>query len=111
MGIALAEVHMLRLGVATILATAATAAAAPPEGADPNSPTGQWFQSLVREDGISCCAVSDCRPANPEDLRFSESGSGLEVNIESHWETVDEGKIERREDNPLGRSIICKSHQ
>jgi hypothetical protein len=92
-----------------LLLAAATSQAAPPEGADPDSPTGQWFQSLARMDGMSCCAVSDCRPAAPDELR-SNSESGLEVRVESAWVEVPEYKIVRRDDNPLGKTIICRAH-
>jgi len=91
-----------------VTALANTAVAAPPEGADPDSPTGQWFRSLVRDDGMSCCAVSDCRPAKPDELR-STGPSGLEMRVESVWKEVPEYMIVRRGDNPIGRSIICRS--
>ena len=92
---------------ALLLATAA-AHAAPPAGADPDSPTGQWFRSLVREDGMSCCAESDCRPVAPNELRASGE-TGLEVRVESKWVEVPEYMIVRRDDNPIGKSIICRS--
>lgn len=39
------------------------AQARPPAGADPNSPLGQWYNSLRQpQDGISCCSLADCRP-------------------------------------------------
>jgi hypothetical protein len=39
--------------------------AAPPDGADPNSPLGIWYRSLrVPDTGQSCCSVSDCRPVD-----------------------------------------------
>ncbi len=102
---------MLRLIAATVIAVSviilsALAHAQPPAGADPDSPTGQWFKALVRDDGMSCCEISDCRPAGPGDLRAN--GDGLEVKLESKWEDVPEYKIVRREDNPIGKSIICK---
>src|SRR5579883_409625 len=101
---------MLRHFAAAIAAGffVSAAQAAPPEGADPDSPTGQWFQNLVRDDGMSCCAVSDCRPVGPDELRSSGS-TGLEMRIESVWKEVPEYMIVRRGDNPLGKSIICRS--
>jgi hypothetical protein len=102
---------MLRLLAAAaipVVMAAAGAQAAPPEGADPDSPTGQWFQSLMRLDGMSCCSVSDCRPAAPDELRSSDA-AGLEVRLESAWVEVPEYKIVRRDDNPLGKSIICRN--
>ncbi len=91
-----------------ILVLASLAHAAPPTGADPSSPTGRWFQQLVRDDGMSCCSVSDCRPASAGDLRYDDS-DGLQVKLESRWEDVPEYKIVRRSDNPLGKSIVCKA--
>jgi len=102
---------MLRLLAAATIALilgSAAACAAPPEGADPDSPTGRWFKSLVRDDGMSCCSVSDCRPAGPDELRATDSSS-LEVRVESHWVEVPEYKIVRRDDNPIGKSIICRA--
>ncbi|HEY1719849.1 MAG TPA: hypothetical protein VGG27_01290 [Magnetospirillaceae bacterium] len=94
--------------VLCVIVLASLAHAAPPAGADPNSPVGQWFQSLAREDGMSCCSMSDCRPAQADDLRVSDD-DGLQVKLESRWETVPEYKIVRREDNPIGKSVICKA--
>ena len=102
---------MLRLFAATFVPAvflAATAYGVPPEGADPDSPTGQWFQSLVRDDGMSCCSVSDCRPVAADELR-TDTTAGLEVRVESVWIEIPEYKIVRRDDNPLGKSIVCRS--
>ena len=50
----------------------ASAPAAPPDGADPNSPIGQWFQSLKQPgSGASCCSIADCRPV---DYRIGAEG-------------------------------------
>lgn len=45
------------------LLLASAAYAKPPPGADPESPLGQWYNSLHQpNDGISCCSLADCRP-------------------------------------------------
>jgi hypothetical protein len=45
------------------LLLASAAYAKPPPGADAESPLGQWYNSLHQpHDGISCCALADCRP-------------------------------------------------
>ena len=79
-------------------------AAAPPDGADPNSPLGIWYRSLkVPGTGQNCCSVSDCRPV---DTAWIES---------DHWrarvggEVIDipANRVLRRE-NPDGRGILCR---
>jgi hypothetical protein len=53
-------------GVAAVLLAlvlAGGATAAPPLGADPESPLGHWYNSLQQpHSGISCCTLADCRP-------------------------------------------------
>ncbi|HUA76496.1 MAG TPA: hypothetical protein VMA86_02420 [Acetobacteraceae bacterium] len=50
-------------GVLLALLMANGAAAAPPLGADPESPLGHWYNSLEQpHSGISCCSLADCRP-------------------------------------------------
>jgi hypothetical protein len=49
-------------GLFLALVVAWGAAAAPPLGADPESPLGQWYNSLHQpQSGISCCTLADCR--------------------------------------------------
>jgi hypothetical protein len=91
-----------------VIVLASLAHAAPPAGADPDSPVGQWFQGLARDDGMSCCEVSDCRPIETGELRYDDS-DGLQVKVEAQWQDVPEYKIVRRSDNPLGKSIVCRA--
>jgi hypothetical protein len=47
---------------ALVLMAAVHAHAAPPPGADPDSPTAKWLQQWYDADGELCCSVADCRP-------------------------------------------------
>jgi hypothetical protein len=38
--------------------------AAPPAGADPNSPKAALYRALKDPAGFSCCSIADCRPAS-----------------------------------------------
>ena len=75
---------------------------APPEGANPESPIGQWFRSLVQPDtGITCCSEADCRPVD-----YRVAGDHYEVAIDRRWIPVPPEKIVHRE-NPTGLAILC----
>lgn len=91
----------IALGLLALLAFS-VAWGAPPEGADPNSPIGQWFQSLKQPgtDDVSCCSIADCRPV---DYRIE-----AEVAVDGKWLPVPPNKIVHRE-NPTGRAVLCKS--
>ena len=93
--------------MAAMILAAGSAFAAPPDGTDPNSPTAQWFRGLVRGDGIECCAESDCRPAAAGEL--IEKDDGLDILINGEEQKVPESKIVRRDENPVGRSIVCRT--
>lgn len=77
--------------------------AAPPDGADPNSPLGAWYRSLQAPDGKSCCSIADCRPI---DARLI--GEHWEIRTEMGWQEVPPDRVLRRE-NPDGRPIACRS--
>src|SRR5579859_43624 len=77
--------------------------AAPPEGADPNSAMGRWFQSL-RQPGtsISCCSLSDCRQTD-----YRAGADGYEALVYGRWISVPQDKILRGITNPTGRAVVC----
>jgi hypothetical protein len=78
--------------------------AAPPDGADPNSPLGAWYRSLQAPDGKSCCSIADCRPT---DARLV--GEHWEILVPgAGWEVVPNDRVLMR-DNPDGRPIACRS--
>lgn len=76
---------------------------APPDGADPGSPIGQWFRSLVQPyTGITCCSIADCRP-----VEYRIAADHYEVAIDGGWVAVPAEKIVHRE-NPTGHAILCR---
>jgi hypothetical protein len=80
-------------------------AAAPPDGADPNSPLGIWYRSLkVPGTGQSCCNVSDCRPV---DAAWIE-GDHWRARIGDQIIDIPANRVLSRE-NPDGRGILCRS--
>jgi len=98
---------LLWLGLSVALAVAGGAQAAPPEGVSADGPTADWFHGLVRDDGIECCANSDCRPAEHGEL--IDHGDELDIRINGELRSVPESAIVRRPDNPLGKSIVCRT--
>jgi hypothetical protein len=88
-----------------ILAFPMPLAAAPPDGADPNSPLGIWYRSLkVPGTGQSCCNVADCRPV---DSAWIE-GDRWRARIGDQVIDIPANRVLSRE-NPDGRGIICRS--
>lgn len=87
------------------LVTIAAAHAAPPDGADPSSEIGRWFQSLENRKGENCCSVADCR--RPYAWR-QMMGHGYQVQMApaSPWLDVPAENILRRE-NLIGDAIAC----
>jgi hypothetical protein len=80
-------------------------AAAPPDGADPNSPLGIWYRSLkVPGTGQSCCNVTDCRPVDSAWI----AGDRWHVRIDGAIIDIPASRVLSRE-NPDGRGIICRS--
>jgi hypothetical protein len=87
--------------VAAALAITATAAAAPPQGADYT--LAPWFQSLRQPGtGTSCCSVADCRTTD-----YRIEGDNYEALINGNWLVVPAEKILQRADNPTGRAVVC----
>lgn len=85
-----------------LLLLLAIAHAAPPEGADPESPLGRWYRSLhVPHSTALCCSISDCRPVEAR----AQNGH-WQIRRGQQWIDVPEDRIVRR-DNPDGRPIAC----
>jgi hypothetical protein len=86
---------------AAAMLTAANAAAAPPDGADPT--LAPWFQGLRQPGtGTSCCSIADCRTTD-----YRTNGESYEALIDDRWVAVPSDKILQRADNPTGRAVVC----
>jgi hypothetical protein len=118
-----------------LLLLATPALAEPPPGVDPTSPTARWFQSLQDENGRSCCGLGDCRAVEAEwkadhwwvwvkhsYLLHPELPSyALHPTVEPPQITPDMSMtgmslvkvpdeiVQRRDDNPIGHSVLCAS--
>ena len=108
-----ARAKAARLAASTVsaLLMLGIAHAAAPEGADPNSPTAQWYKSLIQPGtAYSCCDLSDCRPVSSRiiddhyevliDKRFTGAG-------EPAWVPVPPDKILDHTSNPTGSAVAC----
>jgi len=85
-----------------LLLAIARSHAAPPEGADPNSPLGLWYRSLhVPHSDALCCSISDCRPVEAR----AQDGH-WQIKLGRNWRDVPEDRVLRM-DNPDGRPIAC----
>jgi len=83
----------------------ATSRAAPPDGADPNGPVGQWFQSLKQPGtGASCCSISDCRP-----VEYRLSPDGYEAFLDAKWVRIPDHTILHGHPNPIARAVLCRA--
>lgn len=99
----------LFLALAALLTLASVATAAPPEGADPSSPIGRWFQSLQAPSGGSCCSLADGRVTS-----VRVAGDHYEAWIderfpnvtEARWEPVKAEAVLQRVDNPTGEFVV-----
>src|SRR5579885_1260786 len=77
------------------------ALAAPPSGADPDSPIARWLHKYP-----GCCGEADCRPAN---VRGNEI-TGYEVRHTEGampWVRADASVIKPDSDNPTGQTWAC----
>lgn len=89
-----------------------SAFSAPPEGADPNSPTAQWYKSLtVPDSDAACCSLADCR-----EVDYRMVGSHYEAFISKksfgkdapeQWLEVPEQSRIRPMTNPTGSGVAC----
>ncbi len=98
---AVLEVLVLSLAILLVAGLLAAVIAAPPPGADPDSPIAQW---LHKHPG--CCGEADCRPAN---VRGNEV-TGYEVrHTEGNkpWVHADDSAIKPDNDNPTGQTWAC----
>lgn len=92
--------------VATVLLVlmAFGAQAAPPTGADPNSPTGRWFKGLVQPGtGSLCCDQSDCRRTTArlvDGAWRAFTPNGIEVDIPPNL-------VLHNEAHPGGAAVLC----
>jgi len=77
--------------------------AEPPADADPA--LRPWFESLKQPGtGVSCCSISDCRP-----VQYRLAPDGYEALVGSMWVHVPDDRVLRRQQNPLGRAVLCRS--
>lgn len=97
------------------------ALAAPPPGADLNSPLAKWVQSIENNIAgmaptfwVQCCSLSDCRPT---DLRLNAAGeteawigkAEYGPGAPDNWMPIDEHARGARSDGPApdGHSWVC----
>jgi hypothetical protein len=78
--------------------------AAPPHGADPGSPMGQWFKGLrVPENNASCCDETDCRVTS---ARFRD-GRWYAM-TQDGWEAeVPASRVLSEQVHPGGAAVLC----
>lgn len=77
---------------------------APPQGADPNSPTATWFRSLRQPwTGASCCDVADCRitASRPTGSRWEARAP------DGEWVSVPPSRVLSSEVHPRGVAVLC----
>lgn len=80
------------------------ALAAPPPGADPNSPQAQWYEGLRQPDsGASCCSIADCRPVQ----QWRMVGDHYQIWYHNGWLDVPPTKVVHGHDNPTGEAVAC----
>jgi hypothetical protein len=92
-------------GLSTALLVTASAAAAPPQNADPA--LAPWYRSLLQPGTtVSCCSLADCRPTD-----YRIKADHYEALVGGHWLAVPPDKILQRTDNPTGHAIICWTPQ
>jgi hypothetical protein len=92
-------------GLGAALSLAASAAAAPPQNADPA--LAPWFRSLLQPGTtVSCCSLADCRPTD-----YRIKADHYAVMVGGRWLAVPPDKILQRTDNPTGHAIVCWTPQ
>jgi hypothetical protein len=97
--------HSMKLLVALLLCLPPSAKAAPPPGADPNSPIAKWFEQLKQPGTqIGCCSIADCRPVDADQ---DSDGAWIAI-IDDHQVKIPEDKI-IWEPNPVGKPVACYS--
>lgn len=80
--------HLLVWTIAGVLGSAPVCAA-PPPGADPNSPEAAWYRGADTQDCASCCDIADGRPvqARPD----TTSPLGWAVFLDGTWVAIPVG--------------------
>lgn len=96
----------MNLLLALLLSTT-LAQAAPPPGADPNSPLAVWLRSLRDVRGVGCCDQADCRRTmiRPTDSGGVEAWIGREEfgpGAPDEWRVVPGPEVRSRESRPPG---------
>ncbi len=83
---------------------AGVAFAAPPLGADLNSPLAMWYRSLNNAKGENCCSVADCR----RPYAWTRIDDVYQVQMVAHtpWLRVPPENVLRRE-NEAGDAVAC----
>ena len=83
--------------------------AAPPPNTDPDSPIGQWFQSLQRNPpmGGSCCDQGDGRVT--PNVRLNSKGE-YEVLIDERWDSLFPPHWQRIPDEVILRGVTNPFH-
>jgi hypothetical protein len=71
---------------------AGTAAAQPPDNADPT--LAPWFRSLQAPNGVSCCSIADCRTTD-----YRTNGDGYEAFVDNRWIAVPRDRVLDHVDN------------
>jgi hypothetical protein len=86
------------------LLVASPAFAAPPPGADPDSPMSKWFRGLrIPENNGSCCDESDCRVTTAQ----FRDGKWYAI-TEDGWEAeVPAAKVLKDQAHPAGSAVLC----
>lgn len=101
------------IAVLLTLGAIGPALAAPPPGANPNSPAAHWYRGLKQPvTGYTCCSIADCRPV---DERIDGSGHyevRLRATIEqpnapAQWWQVPDRAVLHGHDNPIGEAVAC----
>jgi hypothetical protein len=90
---------------AMFLALAASdAMAAPPAGADSQSPTARWYRGLRQPGtGMGCCDQSDCRPTHAR-----RTNAGWEAQApDGEWVPVPPALVLVDEAHPGGSAVLC----
>jgi len=87
---------------ALLFLVAATAAAAPPQNADPA--LGSWFRSLTDPIvGLSCCAEADGHILSDSDWRAN--GDRYEIRVAGAWWPVPPETVLNHVPNPTGGAV------
>ncbi|HUC10797.1 MAG TPA: hypothetical protein VL985_10285 [Stellaceae bacterium] len=99
--LASARTRVQPIAITVALMSAISAAAAPPQNADPA--LAPWYRSLLQPGtAISCCSLADCRPTD-----YRIKADHYEALVGGKWLAVPPDKILQRTDNPTGRAIVC----